>query len=657
MVAGDSSSANRLYLNNGTASPFDGVTGQNTSGDSAQTRSVALGDINNDGLLDMVAGNIGINRVYYNSGTSTPYTAGENVSGDSQTTRAVVLADMDSDGDLDLVAGNNGLIKLYINAGSPTYLTGATSQDVSDDSDATKAISVVDLNNDGHLDIVAANFQQGDRYYLNNGTAAPFNGVAGKNLSDETSYSESIAAGDLDGDGYVEILIGNNSQIDRIYSRKLYNTAGGSASSLRVDTETANIDAVKLTVAATTPAHSLVDYRLSNDGGNKFYLVKPDQLFIFPTAGTDLRWRVDMKSLSPAISPKIDNLSLQAFDIPVITGQSSLQIAENTSHVLSFQNITVTDSDSAYPGDFTLVAADGANYARSGNTITPTTDYVGSITVPVYINDGALDSNVFDVTITVLADDDGDGTPNVDDAFPTDANETVDTDGDGTGNNADTDDDGDGIPDNVEILAGLDPLNAADAALDLDGDGISNLDEYKAGTNISDTPADTEKDPQTGSLTAPVLVAPADKDAEVDPNNATFSWRAVSGAEGEVISYSLEICENSDFSGCDTPVTVAKLTPLNILSGLGGSGIVVLGLFGINGARRRDLLTVLAMVLIFASLSACGKSEDKTPELADDIVKHTVTDLLPETKYFWKVVATGTESGSVESSVRSFTTR
>jgi hypothetical protein len=35
----------------------------------------------------------------------------------------------------------------------------------------------------------------------------------------------------------------------------------------------------------------------------------------------------------------------------------------------------------------------------------------------------------------------------VNDALPLNPNESVDTDGDGIGNNADTDDDGDGIPD------------------------------------------------------------------------------------------------------------------------------------------------------------------------------------------------------------------
>ena len=43
--------------------------------------------------------------------------------------------------------------------------------------------------------------------------------------------------------------------------------------------------------------------------------------------------------------------------------------------------------------------------------------------------------------VTADPDDDNDGTPDVSDAFTTDASEDTDTDGDGVGNNADTDDD------------------------------------------------------------------------------------------------------------------------------------------------------------------------------------------------------------------------
>jgi len=81
-----------------------------------------------------------------------------------------------------------------------------------------------------------------------------------------------------------------------------------------------------------------------------------------------------------------------------------------------------------------------------------------------------------------VLDSDKDGVPDAQDAFPFDPTETLDTDHDRLGNNADPDDDNDGMPDNWEILYGFDPLNKNDALDDPDNDGVSNLDEFLAKT-------------------------------------------------------------------------------------------------------------------------------------------------------------------------------
>ena len=48
------------------------------------------------------------------------------------------------------------------------------------------------------------------------------------------------------------------------------------------------------------------------------------------------------------------------------------------------------------------------------------------------------------------------------------------------------DTDHDGLPDTWETAVGLDPNNPADREADLDGDGLSNYAEYKAGTDHTD---------------------------------------------------------------------------------------------------------------------------------------------------------------------------
>lgn len=84
----------------------------------------------------------------------------------------------------------------------------------------------------------------------------------------------------------------------------------------------------------------------------------------------------------------------------------------------------------------------------------------------------------------VSTDQDNDGVPDTVDNCPNKANKSQrNTDGDGSGNACDNDDDNDGLPDSYEKSKGFDPLKAADASKDADGDGYSNIIEYEYGTN------------------------------------------------------------------------------------------------------------------------------------------------------------------------------
>lgn len=61
--------------------------------------------------------------------------------------------------------------------------------------------------------------------------------------------------------------------------------------------------------------------------------------------------------------------------------------------------------------------------------------------------------------------------------------DATDSDNDGLSNSVDDDDDNDGLPDQFELQYGLNPLDASDALLDWDLDGITTLAEYQNGTN------------------------------------------------------------------------------------------------------------------------------------------------------------------------------
>lgn len=90
-------------------------------------------------------------------------------------------------------------------------------------------------------------------------------------------------------------------------------------------------------------------------------------------------------------------------DPPVIIGQTPLSTDENIPVALDPAHLTVSDPDNSYPADFTLSLVAGNHYAISGNVVTPATGFNGTLSVSVFVNDGTVNSNFFDVQITVNA--------------------------------------------------------------------------------------------------------------------------------------------------------------------------------------------------------------------------------------------------------------
>ena len=93
-------------------------------------------------------------------------------------------------------------------------------------------------------------------------------------------------------------------------------------------------------------------------------------------------------------------------DPPVVQAQVALRTAQEVPITLALANFTVTDEDAADSGQegFSLQVVAGENYTVSGQTtITPDPAFIGFLTVPITVNDGNDNSEVYPAIVTVVA--------------------------------------------------------------------------------------------------------------------------------------------------------------------------------------------------------------------------------------------------------------
>jgi len=127
---------------------------------------VSIGDINNDGLVDVyLTSNLGPNKLYLNEGglhfKDISESAG--ISGDKAWSTGVTMADVNGDGWLDIyvcnsgdIAGDNKQNELFINNGDLTFTESAEQYGLADRGFSTHA-SFFDYDKDGDLDAYMLN--------------------------------------------------------------------------------------------------------------------------------------------------------------------------------------------------------------------------------------------------------------------------------------------------------------------------------------------------------------------------------------------------------------------------------------------------------------------------------------------------------------------
>jgi hypothetical protein len=231
---------NHLYRNQGDGT-FKDVTEKAGVGGPWYSMGVSAGDYNNDGYPDLYLSNYGENVLLKNKGNGTfsDVTRHANVSGGNESTVGAVWLDYDNDGYLDLYAGNylefdpnykyfyapDGFPGpmaydaqpdvLYHNKGDGTFEDVTAAMGITDKDGRAMGVGAADYDGDGYIDIFVANdhtlnylwHNEKGKRFVDLGTMS---GTAFSQAG-EATVSMSVDFADFNGDGLMDLFVSDDS--------------------------------------------------------------------------------------------------------------------------------------------------------------------------------------------------------------------------------------------------------------------------------------------------------------------------------------------------------------------------------------------------------------------------------------------------------------
>ncbi len=531
-------------------------------------------------------------------------------------------------------------------AGTATTLVGGESSVLANDSDA---------ENDTLSALLVSPPAFSSAFTLNADGGFSYTHDGSNNLSDSFSYqaqdNSSEATNPAALSNVVEVTISLSNTAPLAIDDAAVVAEGGSITldvlANDVDNET-NIPVITRNLANVTNGAAVINadnsITYTHDGSEtseaSFSYVASDG-FLDSASSALVTLTVTPTNDPPSIAPLADQLATEGQPIPVLTALGSdiddandgvnlvysligappgMAISNNADSLGQITWIPpLSGVFNEVHGPITVAVSDGGE----DGAVAATTSF--SVTVSPPDADGDLLPDYVDLCPAVAdasnADFDGDGTPGID----TDANDAS------GGDVCDNDDDNDGMPDLFELANSFDPFDPTDAAGDRDGDGVSNVDEFNAGTSpllgaltIDATGYRTEfslPSPLPASIHPNATAVSANNPGPYRPGRHTITWTA-SNPGNAFLAVTQQILGVRPLVNLHADQTVVEGDRVSVNLSLNGDAVdyPVEVTYSVSGsAGPQDHTAQAGSVIIDAASNNTGSiSFDVLPDTIDD---------------------------------------